>query len=656
VRAFNQIGFARGLVAAGCLALAARAAGQPEAQPWGGLRGIRIDGELIAFTTGLRAVPANVEPLGRIDLERLAAPRFRHDGAKQIIDGSVAIGPLSPPPPGGLGRASTPPNTEIVYEDTGPGTVRVTVQVTPSADAELAGIFYYVHLPATEFANAAINLLETTASPGGGAAPGMRIVSAHRQLEIAFARPVKITTGRGRRAGGLDLCFPIAPGNVTADRAARFSFTLKAGGDIDRTPVTIALDPSSPGSAFDGIGGNFRIQNRQLDPPQVDYNLNHLRVVWSRANVPLNLWQPNESLDPVAEAKAGRLNDNVRVAMEMARTLAQRKIPLVLTVWTAPAWALGPLTDRPRGGGGGQTRHVNPEKWDALCRSIGGYLDYVKENFGAEPRYFSFNETDIGYDILQTPPEHAEAIKRLGSYFAAHGIGAKLLLGDTGDPTGINFIDAAMGDPDAVRYIGAVSYHSWRGGTAEQFTRWGAAAKKLGVPLLIGEGGMDADAYRYQALLLEPWYALAEIGEYIDICRWSQPLSILQWQLTENYSLLTGGRNDEPLKPAQRFWQLAQLGATPAGALAVPISCDRPNLAVCAYQQRGGGGTVVHIVNTGAARQATITGLPGGVKRLRVVVTDAHRGLTEPGRIDVAGGAARVALEPMSYTSLFSVE
>ena len=52
-----------------------------------------------------------------------------------------------------------------------------------------------------------------------------------------------------------------------------------------------------------------------------------------------------------------------------------------------------------------------------------------------------------------------------------------MLLGDTGDAPPIDFINGAMADPDAVKYIGAVSFHSWHGGSDELFAPLGQAAK-----------------------------------------------------------------------------------------------------------------------------------------------------------------------------------
>jgi len=60
------------------------------------------------------------------------------------------------------------------------------------------------------------------------------------------------------------------------------------------------------------------------------------------------------------------------------------------------------------------------------------------------------------------------------------------------------------------------------------------------------------------------------------------------------------------------------------------------------------------LVNHGATRTATLTGLPVGVKQLRVWVTDADRGMQECDRIPVTGGQAKFSLSSTSYTTLIS--
>ena len=86
----------------------------------------------------------------------------------------------------------------------------------------------------------------------------------------------------------------------------------------------------------------------------------------------------------------------------------------------------------------------------------------------------------------------------------------------------------------------------------------------------------------------------------MTICRISQPASILQWQLTENYSLLTGGAEGSPLEPTQRFWNLKQLNMTPPGSTGLGIKCDKPGVAVCAYADTAPRTYTLHLVNNGA--------------------------------------------------------
>jgi hypothetical protein len=427
----------------------------------------------------------------------------------------------------------------------------------------------------------------------------------------------------------------------------------KTADETDKIPIQLTLDPLHPGRVFDGIGGNFRLQNLTADPPVIEYNLKNLPVAWARVAMPWNQWHPAENTDPIDAAKAGKLNQNVHRAMDMARTLAQRRLPIIISIWSPPSWAVLPA------GKGGRGKKLNPEKWDAISKSICAYIIYMKDNYGAEPALFSFNESEMGIDVLQSAAEHVVQIKMLGAYFATQGLETRMLLGDTGNARGINFIKLAMDDPEALKYVTAVSFHSWNGGTDQVLSAWGDAAKKLGIPLLVAEAGTDPQAYRDPAKLESAKYSLDEINLYVRICALCQPRSLMQWQLTADYSLLAGysaGRGaptgTQTLRPTQRFWNLKQLGSTSAGAFALPAKCDRPALTCAAFGDIARGVYTVHLVNTGATRQATLTGLPAGVKELRVYVTDAQRGMQEGERIAVSGGTAQFVVDAATFTTV----
>ena len=217
----------------------------------------------------------------------------------------------------------------------------------------------------------------------------------------------------------------------------------------------------------------------------------------------------------------------------------------------------------------------------------------------------------------------------------------------------------AMEDLQAVKYIGAVSFHSWRGCTDEILAQWRAAARALNVPLLVGEGSTDAAAHRYNQIFQEQSFALHEINLYTRILALAQPKSILQWQLTADYSILAGGGifgDNGPLRPTQRFWNLKQLASTPERSFHLPVTCGEPGISCAALGNIAEGIYTVHAVNTGAGRPATIAGLPASVKELRTWVTDSERGMQEGPRIALKDGKAELTLDPTSFTTLISVQ
>jgi O-glycosyl hydrolase len=530
----------------------------------------------------------------------------------------------------------------------------------------MEGIFFAIGLPGDDYAGGSAQLIAPTSAVETpvtlaaahslgtnlylrASAKGVRMAASRRQTDLNLPAPAELMVRdvRARRGIDIEVSFPLSLGNLTNGQVVRAGFTIKAMGEVDKTPVKLIVDPSQLGRKYDGMGGNFRIQSPS-DASQIQYNLEHLRIAWGRVAMPLDRWQPNEDTDPIEAAATNTLNISVREAMEMAGKLARKNIPTIISIWSAPGWALA----KDGGGRGGRAR-INPERWDKICKSIGSYLEYLKQNYGAEPVLFSFNESDMGINVLQSPEEHADAIKRLGPYFASRGLKTRMLLGDTGNPTGDKFIDVALADPEAAKYIGAVSFHSWNGGTIEQYTHFSQAARKLDVPLLVAEGGLDPSAHQYRAIFREPWFCLNEIAQYVEICRVAQPLSILHWQLTADYSILTGGAGGQPLQPAQRFWQIKQLGMTAPASTAMAITCDNPKVISCAYTDHGA--CVLHIVNNGAARTATVSGLPGNTKEMRIFVTDARRGMQETGRVPVARGTVDLPVDAMSFTSLVAV-
>ena len=431
---------------------------------------------------------------------------------------------------------------------------------------------------------------------------------------------------------------------------------LHASGVIDHSDAEIILDMQNPGSLFAGFGGNFRLQNPAADPKVIDYCLENLRVAYGRVEFPWRLWQPEEEADPIATAQNGGLNKRVEESLLMAKRLKAMGMPVILSCWFPPAWAIdgGPASYARQGGV--IAYRLDNRKKEKIYKSMADYLLYAKRYYGIEFSMFSFNESDLGIDVLHTPQEHADFIKEFGAYLAELNLPTRMLLGDNSDATTFDFILPALNNPETHKYIGAVSFHSWRGCDDVTLKKWADAAKAINVPLLVGEGSTDAAAHGYAEIFNESTFALYEINLYTRICAICQPLSILQWQLTSDYSLLWGDGiygSKGPLRPTQRFWNIKQLASTPADALAIPVRSGKKNVNCAAFGNMVRGEYVVHMVNNGAECEAVISGIPTEVKELKVYVTNTKDCMKETA-VKVENGQVRVHLPAISFITLLS--
>ena len=710
-----------------CAGLAVTAFAQPETMAWGNLTGIRIDGQLMELNTSMCVVQPDWAGVFRTGRE-MQTNSYTRNGKVETVTVQMRT-------PKEFRSADPAQDWAIsgkeTVEDTGAGSAKLDVEYSTVDQANIAGAYLCMDLPAAQFSGAAAELIDPVApaparvslAPGvndqneyvRGTASGIRFIAPHRQIEVMFDAPTEVVIRDDRRKNDFDIqvYMTVVAGKIAAGQTARKSFALKVSGNADKSPVELTLDASHPGQLFDGIGGNFRLQNPGTDPAVIQYNLDNLRVAWGRVEMPWSTWQPVEDSDPLAAARAGNLNPRIAQAMEMARKLAQKGIPVIVSAWAAPNWAIlgstgrggfgggvagrGAATGAPAnagapagpnaagnagnsevGGGRGPVvppaaaagrggfaaapqqdgprgNPLNPAKMDQIKKSIADYLVFLKDKYGVEAALFTFNESDLGINVRQTPREHQELIKTLGPYFALRGLATKLALGDTSDATPIDFIKPALADPEAARYIGAVDFHSWRGCTDDILAQWGAAARQLNVPLIVAEGSTDAASWRYPQIFAEQSFALYEVNLYTRILAIAQPKSILQWQFTADYSLLAGGGvfgDNGPLRPTRRFWNLKQLASTPPRSFALPVKCGRPDLTCAAFGDIAGGIYTVHVVNNGGGRPATLTGLPESVKQLRVWITDDQRNMQEGQPIAVSGGKAQFQLEPTSFTTL----
>ncbi|WCT10740.1 hypothetical protein [Mucilaginibacter jinjuensis] len=622
------------------------ACAQTELQPWGNLDGIRKGGQLFSFESSLTIIDKGWTRNSSTRKEA-QQPKYTRDGNKQIVNTAIDSLLL----------------VETV-KDAGNGKAKIKIEATAKSDMTIEGVFFKLNLPTT-YNNGSItakgssisyNIAQLRPENLKIISKEITVINARQQLKFSFKDAASFIIKKN--SNGTELYVPVQTGNIAKGQNTTQEFTISVSGETNKKPVQVRLDAGNQGRVFVGFGGNFRLQKPDTDPEVIDYCLNNMRVAWGRVEMPFAQWQPEKDIDPLLQDPNGNLNAHVRESMEMAQRLQRIGMPIILTSWNAPKWAIiGEPHYRQPKPGEQWGNSLNPENMQATYKSITDYIVYLKDKFGVDVSLFSFNESDLGINVRVTAQEHNTLIKGLGAYFVSRGLKTKMLLGDNSDATTYEFIYPALNDPDARPYIGAISFHSWRGWKTETLQKWADAAKKINAPLIVGEGSIDAAAWNYPDIFQEQTYAIEEINLYLRLLKICEPITILQWQLTADYSPLIGGGifgNNEPLHPGQRFWNLKQLASTPKNSIYIAAQADQEDVTCAALINSQTDDATVHLINNGAKRGFIISGLPKTHKKLVLYITSTKLSMKKRSKIEVVNGEAHFTLPAVCFASLMT--
>ena len=303
---------------------------QGEVEPWGNITGIRTNGQLIPFETSLSLVENNWSSIKSTGQEK-QRPKYMRDGSKQIINTKIDS-----------------VNFIETIEDSKNGSADVSIAISSNTALKTQNVFFIISLPDTDYTSAVTGLNKKDAPRRYIELKGpedfttriseISFISTSNNLKLTFDKPTSVTIKKNPLSNNnaAEVYISLLDSNTEAGTTAIKKFTIKAGGYIDNRSITFKLNTSKEGKAFDGFGGNFRLQNPKADPQVIDYCLQNLRVAWGRVEFPWWFWQPDENTDPVAAAKDGKLNLHVQQSMEMAARLGKMGIPIIISGWFHP--------------------------------------------------------------------------------------------------------------------------------------------------------------------------------------------------------------------------------------------------------------------------------------------------------------------------------
>jgi hypothetical protein len=650
--------------ALGCL-LAALAVSIASAQTavtdrHGAIKALRIDGEYLAVQTDVR-VP--LKGWGRIPhLGDARDVRFSDEGGKRTWTGRIEVEP-------GKNYRFTQALEEA------DGTVFLWLEVTAEAEVEIEGVFFWLDVPIESFSGGSCELRSGDRAATSAEFPreqpenrhflrasadGLNMASAgdRTRLGLSFDRAIPVTVQDTREWRGTvySAFCQLAP-SLAAGETTSLVVQMRPEGEPDESPAHLALHPDAVRYRLHGFGGNYCFG---IESPVTQYTLKNLRIAWARTEMTPYEWEPENDNDDPGDANWEYLksqdkpDSNLRREFLLARQIQDMGVPYVISIWALPRWLYAEPADSVRGG----RRKIHPDKWDELLECLGSYLLYAKEQYGVEPDLFSFNEANIGVDVLLTAEEHREAIKTIGAHFEKLGLKTKMLLADATGPRGTHtYAEPAAADPEAMKYVTAVGFHSWGGASPEQYAAWAALAERLRLPLLVTELGVDAGAWRGRAYD-SFHYAIREVQHYQEVLLHARPQGTMQWEFTSDYGTVKVEKNEageEELVPTVRFHFVKHFcNLTPQHSDALITESDNPKVLLTAFSKDGEGLTL-HIANIGSARPATIEGIPDQITRMRAVRTSETEGFQELEAVHVENGTVELELGPLSLLTLTTV-
>lgn len=407
--------------------------------------------------------------------------------------------------------------------------------------------------------------------------------------------------------------------------------------------------------AFNGFGGNFcfdlddgvaQVVRERLDPPvaRVRMHLDDLRE-----SSPVSSDRHADWMRTLREADLPR--SELWQCLEVAAALHQRRTCIHISTWRVPAW----LLDKP-------IQHdqnvIPPDHIKEFAGMIAAYLDYLRQSRGVEPATFSFNEPDWGANVIFTPEGHRDALLEVAAEMRQRGLRTRLMLGDLSNARdGTDFLTPVLDTPELMELAAGISFHAWGEASHREYAVWRRLADRLGLPLVIGEIGVD---YDWRNVQLHGYsYAIEELKHYFNVLKAARPQSILYWEYGASYALLPPYVSPTRLANSERLsFQQHWVWLTPPESEAIACYSSRSEImaAVFAIPRERGEGLTLHIGNFGDNTSLEIYGLPHGLRILHVYTTSQGSYCRRSQPLMLKSGRGRITLPARSLATLTSIE
>lgn len=412
-------------------------------------------------------------------------------------------------------------------------------------------------------------------------------------------------------------------------------------------PVNVRVYPELRRQVIRAIGGNYCQANYTAHAwdPIAEITLKEFRPSHVRVALPLKL------RDTSYAAYRGRFVEQPLVG-EVLAALKRMKAEFgvthfIVSVWDVPDELIVDPAKRTQ-------RVIKPEAYDDVIDMLVAFLRVAKERDGVAVDFFSFNESDGGYQVIFTPEETIAFIRRASQRFEDAGLATKFLWADTAKTEGtVEFATAIIAEPKIREFLGPLSFHSWWSERIPdvEFERVAALAKAWNREVWCAELGFDAMAHRTLGMNQTWDYGLRFARIFQRMIRYAEVEVSLYWTWQNNYAIMSlDGQERYPsyyvtrhhVEFLNRGTQVVH--STTSDGDVLPVSGIRPD-----------GSRVVHVLNLKTTPvELRLEGIAttAAVEKITTRETNLWDARMEPAPSASTAGVVKTELPAQSLTTL----
>jgi hypothetical protein len=296
-------------------------------------------------------------------------------------------------------------------------------------------------------------------------------------------------------------------------------------------------------------------------------------------------------------------------------------------------------------------RRIKHDKYNEVIAMLEAFFLEAKNKYGVEVDYFSFNESDGGWQMILSPQETIEFFRQAGERFQKAGLKTKFLWADVAQTRGtVEFATMIAADSTIWKYLGPLCFHSWWSENIpnSDFERIANFAKAWNKPVWCSELGFDAMSWKVQGMD-ETWdyaFRFAKISH--RMMKYAEVEVSMYWTWQNNYAIMSA---DTKTKYPSYYVTRHYTDFLNSGTQILYSTTSDPEiLAICGINKQGK--NVVQIINL--KNQKVTVEINGVAGSLSKSVTTTENNNWQEGGVQLKTNNSKIVAEllPKSLNTL----